>query len=251
MIIRTKAGIDALPKGRIRELAEAAVKKLNLHDFIEMDVDSVWSEFSEYIAIRTKDEQINISYPSLKDGRFRYLYLEFKQKPQGDRTKSSYLVRSCSLVIKQYGSVVAKIEMSGAQNFFELSKKAPQIQKLLQGRYVFDPLDIIPKIRKILGCSLKNFEKFQIDNNILLIENGNIVELGEITKEYSVCYSADRFWYRDKYYEIRLMSKDEIEISVTGKYKEMKNVSISDIRKIADKKRKEMKEKVEKLSTEI
>ena len=43
----------------------------------------------------------------------------------------------------------------------------------------------------------------------------------------------------------------EIEISVTGKYKELKDVSISDIRKIADKKRKEMKEKVEKLSTEI
>mgnify|MGYP006367019151 FL=1 len=47
------------------------------------------------------------------------------------------------------------------------------------------------------------------------------------------------------------MPKDEIKISVTGKYKELKDVSISDIRKIADKKRKEMKEKVEKLSAEI
>lgn len=251
MIIRTKAGIYALPKGRRRELAEAALKKLNLCDFIEMDVDSVWSEFSEYIVIRTKDEQINILYPSLKDGKFRYRYLEFKQKPQGDRTDSSYLVRSDSLVIKQYGSGVAKMEMSGTKNFFELSKKAPQIQKLLQGRYVFDPLDMIPKIRKILGCSLKDFEKFRIENDILLIEDGNIVELGERTDDYFICYSADRFLYRDKYYEIRLMPKDEIEISVTGKYKELKNVSISDIRKIADKKRKEMKEKVEKLSAEI
>lgn len=110
---------------------------------------------------------------------------------------------------------------------------------------------MIPEIRGILGCSLKDFEKFRIDNECLLIESGKIVGLGERTDEYSVSYSTDRFWYRDKYYEIRLMPKDEIEISVTGKYKELKNVSISDIRKIADKKRKEMKVKVEKLSTEI
>ena len=37
MRIRTKAGIEALPEGRIRELAETTLKVLNLQDFIEME----------------------------------------------------------------------------------------------------------------------------------------------------------------------------------------------------------------------
>lgn len=250
MRIRTKAGINALPEGRIRELAETTVKVLNLQDFIEMEVDDVYDDISEGMFIRTKGEEISISYPGVENRKLEYGYLERKQKPDGIKT-SSYVIREDSLVIKQHIGGFRTINMTGKKDFFALSKKAPQILELLNERNDFDPMDMIPKIRKILGCSLKDFEEFRIDNDILLIEDGNIVELGERTDEYSVSYSADRFWYRDKYYEIRLMPKDEIEISVTGKYKELKNVSISDIRKIADKKRKEMKEKVEKLSTEI
>ena len=235
MIIRTKAGIDALPEGRIRELAETTLKVLNLQDFIEMEVDDVYDDISEGMFIRTKAEEISISYPGVENGKLEYGYLERKQKPDGIKT-SSY---------------VRTINMTGKKDFFALSKKAPQILEVLNERNDFDPLNMIPEIREILGCSLKDFEKFRIDNECLLIESGKIVELGERTDEYSVSYSADRFWYRDKYYEIRLMPKDEIEISVTGKYKELKNISISDIMKISDKKRKEMKEKVEKLSTEI
>ncbi len=250
MRIRTKAGIEALPEGRIRELAETTLKVLNLQDFIEMEVDDVYDDISEGMFIRTRDEEISISYPGVENGMLEYRYLKRKQKTDGIKT-SSYVIREDSLVIKQHTGGFRTINMTGKTDFFALSKKAPQILELLNSRNGFDPLDMIPRIRKMLGCSLKDFEKFWIENNILLIEAGNIVELGERTKEYSVSYSADRFWYRDKYYEIRLMPKDEIEISVTGKYKELKDVSISDIRKIADKKRKEMKEKVEKLSTEI
>lgn len=251
MIIRTKAGIDALPEGRIRELAETAVKVLNLQDFIEMEVDDVYDDISEGMFIRTKAEEISISYPGVENGKLEYGYLERKQKPDGIKT-SSYVIREDSLVIKQHVGGFRTVNMIGkSKDFFALSKKAPQILELFNKRNDFDPLNMIPEIRGILGCGLKDFEEFRIDNECLLIESGKIVELGERTDEYSVSYSADRFWYRDKYYEIRLMPKDEIEISVTGKYKELKNVSISDIRKIADKKRKEMKEKVEKLSTEI
>ena len=250
MRIRTKAGIEALPEGRIRELAETTLKVLNLQDFIEMEVDDVYDDISEGMFIRTRDEEISISYPGVENGMLEYRYLKRKQKTDGIKT-SSYVIREDSLVIKQHTGGFRTINMTGKTDFFALSKKAPQILELLNSRNGFDPLDMIPRIRKRLGCSLKDFEKFWIENDILLIEAGNIVELGERTKEYSVSYSADRFWYRDKYYEIRLMPKDEIEISVTGKYKELKDVSISDIRKIADKKRKEMKEKVEKLSTEI
>lgn len=249
MIIRTKAGIDVLPEGRIRELAETTLKMLNLQDFIEMEVD-VYDDISEGMFIRTNGEEISISYPGVENGKLEYGYLERKQKPDGIKT-SSYVIREDSLVIKQHIGGFRTIDMTGKKDFFALSKKAPQILELLNERNDFDPLNMIPEIRGILGCSLKDFEEFRIDNECLLIESGKIVELGERTDEYSVSYSADRFWYRDKYYEIRLMPKDEIEISVTGKYKELKNVSISDIRKIADKKRKEMKEKVEKLSTEI
>ena len=214
------------------------------------EVDDVYDDISEGMFIRTKSEEIIISYPGVENGKLEYGYLERKQKPDGIKT-SSYVIREDSLVIKQHIGGFRTINMTGKKDFFALSKKAPQILELLNERNDFDPLDMIPKIRGILGCSLKDFEKFRIDNECLLIESGKIVELGERTDEYSVSYSADRFWYRDKYYDIRLMPKDEIEISVTGKYKELKNVSISDIRKIADKKRKEMKEKVEKLSTEI
>lgn len=199
--------------------------------------------------IRIKGEEITISYPGVEHGKLEYGYLKRKQKTDGIK-KSSYVIRDDSLVIKQHVCGCRTIKMTGKKDFFALSKKGTQILELLN-RNDFDPLDMIQKIRKILGCSLKEFEKFRIENDILLIEAGNIVELGERTDEYSVWYSVDRFRYRDKYYEIRFMPKDEIEISVTGKYRELKNISISDIRKIADKKRKEMKEKVEKLSTEI
>lgn len=65
MIIRTKAGIDALPEGRIRELAETTLKVLNLQDFIEMEVDDVYDDISEGMFIRTKAEEISISYPGV------------------------------------------------------------------------------------------------------------------------------------------------------------------------------------------
>lgn len=252
MIIRSKAGIDALPEGRIRELAEATVKKLGLNDFIEMEVDSAWPKISEFIAIKTRGEQINISYPKVEAGRLSYRYLEFKQKSENNRTKSSYLVREDSLKIKQYGVGVGQIEMSGEKDFFELSKKAPQIQKLLQGKYTFNPMDIIPKIRKILGCSLKEFAEFKIEDNLLLIENGEIVELGERTEKYRAYYSTKKFSYRDSSYTVEIDSNsDRIEISVEGQYEDLKDVSIKDIRKIADEKKKEMKEKLEKLSKKI
>lgn len=56
MRIRTKAGINSLPEGRIRELAETTVKVLNLRDFIEMEVDDVYDDISEGMFIRTKGE---------------------------------------------------------------------------------------------------------------------------------------------------------------------------------------------------
>ena len=252
MIIRSKAGIDALPKGRIRKLVEATVKELGLNDFIEMEVDSVLPNFSEFLVIKTRGEQINISYPEVENGRLCYRYMEFKQKTKGNRTKSSYLVRDDSMEIEQYGTGVSKIEMSGEKDFFELSKKAPQIQKLVQEKYTFNPMDIIPKIREILGCSLKEFSEFKIENNFLLIENGEIVELGERTEEYRAYYSAKKFCYRDSSYTVEIDSNsDRIEISVEGQYTDLKDVSIKDIRKIADEKKKELKEKLEKLSKEI
>ena len=252
MIIRSKAGIDALPKGRIRKLVEATVKELGLNDFIEMNVDDIWPKFSEFIVIKTRGERIEISYPKVEEGRFCYRYLKAKQKSKYNRTKSSYLVREDSLEIKQYGAGVSKIEMSGEKDFFELSKKAPQIQKLVQEKYTFNPMDIIPKIRKILGCSLKEFEEFKIENNLLLIKNGEIVELGERTEEYRAYYSSEKFRYQDKSYTVEIDSNsDRIEISVEGQYEDLKDVSIKDIRKIADEKKKEMKEKLEKLSKKI
>lgn len=252
MIIRSKAGIDALPEGRIRKLAETTVKELSLNDFIEMEVDSVWPKFSEFIVIKTKGEQIDISYPKVEDGRLCYRYLKFKQKSKDNRTISSYLVREDSLKIKQYDTGVGQIEMSGKKDFFELSKRVPQIQELLKGKYTFNPMDIIPKISKILGCNLKEFAEFKIGDNLLLIENGEIVELGERTEEYRAYYSAKKFSYRDSSYTVEIDSNsDRIEISVKGQYTELKDVSIKDIRKIADKKKKELKEKVEKLSKEI
>jgi len=60
MRIRTKAGINALPEGRIRELAETTVKVLNLRDFIEMEVDDVYDDISEGMFIRTKGEVFRI-----------------------------------------------------------------------------------------------------------------------------------------------------------------------------------------------
>jgi hypothetical protein len=44
------------------------------------------------------------------------------------------------------------------------------LDKILSNRNDFDPLDMIPKIRGILGGSLKYFEEFLTDNDILLIE---------------------------------------------------------------------------------
>lgn len=244
-------GVELLKRSNRSFTLTSAVEYFYKQSLIMGDeVDDVYDDISEGMFIRTKSEEIIISYPGVENGKLEYGYLERKQKPDGIKT-SSYVIREDSLVIKQHIGGFRTINMTGKKDFFALSKKAPQILELLNERNDFDPMDMIPKIRKILGCSLKDFEEFRIDNECLLIESGKIVELGERTDEYSVSYSADRFWYRDKYYEIRLMPEDEIEISVTGKYKELKNVSISDIRKIADKKRKEMKEKVEKLSKEI
>ena len=91
MIIRTKAGIDVLPEGRIRELAETTLKMLNLQDFIEMEVD-VYDDISEGMFIRTNGEEISISYPGVENGKLEYGYLERKQKPDGIKT-SSYVIR--------------------------------------------------------------------------------------------------------------------------------------------------------------
>lgn len=101
MIIRTKAGIDALPEGRIRELAETTLKVLNLQNFIEMEVDDVYNDISEGMFIRTKGEEISILYPGVENGKLEYGYLERKQKTDGIKT-SSYVIREESLVIKQH-----------------------------------------------------------------------------------------------------------------------------------------------------
>lgn len=45
MKIRRKAGIRALTEGRIRELAVAIVERLEIKEFIEMDIDSIYDTF--------------------------------------------------------------------------------------------------------------------------------------------------------------------------------------------------------------
>ena len=90
MRIRTKAGIEALPEGRIRELAETTLKVLNLQDFIEMEVDDVYDDISEGMFIRTRDEEISISYPGVENGMLEYRYLKRKQKTDGIKTVCNY-----------------------------------------------------------------------------------------------------------------------------------------------------------------
>ena len=60
MKIRTKAGISALQEGRIKEIAEAIVKLLQLEDFKEMEIDSIYDTFSEAAFVKTKDMEIII-----------------------------------------------------------------------------------------------------------------------------------------------------------------------------------------------
>lgn len=250
MIIRTKAGIDALPEGRIRELAKAIVRQLELEEFIEMHIDSIYDTFSEDAYIKTAEMEISIRYPSVKAGKLAYKWIECKYKDEQDITTSEYIIINGSLEMQKYACGVGKIIITSDNDLVELAKKSPQIFDLLSaGHKKIDPVELVPKIQEILGVDLKEVDEFMIERQIFSMKKGEIVGLGEQTKEYSDWYSLEEreFEYRDSKYHIECKGNDAIRMTVEGSYKELKDISVKDLYKIAEKKKKELLGKIEKI----
>lgn len=250
MKIRTKAGILALQEGRIKKVAEAIVECLEIKDFIEMDIDSIYDTCSEGAFIKTKDMEISISYPRMKSGKLEYNWIECKYKEKDDTTTSYYSIIDGSLKIQQYGSQVAKIQITSQKGLLEMAKRSPQIIALLYDMdKVVDPVELVPKIQELLGVNLKELDEFNIGRQIFSMKKGKIVGIGEQTEEYSDWYSSEErvFEYRDSNYHIQCKGNDAIEMSIKGSYKELKEVSVKKLKSLATRKKKELIEKMKEI----
>lgn len=75
--------------------------------------------------------------------------------------------------------------------------------------------------------------------------------LGESTDEYSVWYTERLFKYQDNTYTVIINYNNEIDIRIKGKYDNLKEKTVKDIKKIADGKKKALKGKLQKLSEVI
>lgn len=250
MKIRRKAGIRALTEGRIRELAVAIVERLEIKEFIEMDIDSIYDTFSEDAFIKTADMEISIRYPRVKAGKLEYNWIECKYKDKKDTTTSYYIIIDGSLKIQQYGSGVGEIKITSQKGLLEMAKKSPQILALLYDmRKVIDPVELVPKIQELLGVNLKDLDEFNIERQIFAMKKGKIVGIGEQTEEFSDWYSLEgkEFEYSDSSCHIKCKGNDAIMMTVKGSYKKLKDVSVKDLNNLAKKKKKELIEKMEKI----
>lgn len=250
MKIRTKAEINALTEGRIRELVEAILESLEIEEFIEMDIDSTYDTFSEDAFIKTADTEISIRYPTVKDGKLTYIWIECKYKNEQNTTTSYYMIIDGSLKIQQYGAGVGEIKINSKQGLLGMSKKSPQIFALLKNiSNVIDPVELVPKIQEILGVKLKELDEFNIGRQIFAMKKGEIVGIGEKTEKYSTWYSLEKkvFEYRDSSCYIECKGNDKIRITVEGAYKALQDISVKKLYELAEQKKKELIEKVKKV----
>lgn len=152
--------------------------------------------------------------------------------------------------MQKYACGVGKIIITSDNDLVELAKKFPQIFDLLSaGHEKIDPVELVPKIQQILGVDLKEVDEFMIERQIFSMKKGEIVGLGEQIKEYSDWYSLEEreFEYRDSNYHIECKGNDAIRMTVEGSYKELKDISVKDLYKLAEKKKKELIGKIEKI----
>ena len=250
MKIRTKAGISALQEGRIKEIAEAIVKLLQLEDFKEMEIDSIYDTFSEAAFVKTKDMEIIIAYPRVKEGKLEYNRIECKYKDKFGETKAKYTIRERSLKIEKYACGVGEIIIKSEKDLLELAKKSPEIFALLpKMKEKVDPVQLVPKIQKVLGVNLKEFDEFKIEQQIFYMKKGEIVGIGEITKEYFDWYFLEerKFEYKDSNYYIGCKGNDEIWMHIKGSYKELKEVSVKNLKALAIKKENELMKKIKEI----
>lgn len=249
MKIRTKAGISALQEGRIKEIAEAIVKLLQLEDFKEMEIDSIYDTFSEAAFVKTKDMEIIIAYPRVKEGKLEYNRIECKYKDKFGETKAKYIIKENSLEMELYACGLGKIIIKNEKDLIKLAKKSPKIFALLpKMKEKVDPVELLPKIQEILGVKLREFEEFKIEQ-IFYMKKGEIVGIGEITKEYFDCYSLEEkvFKYGDPKYQLKFKGSDEIRMVIKGSYKELKDVSVKNLKSLAMKKKNELIKKIKEI----
>lgn len=116
-------GVELLKRSNRSFTLTSAVEYFYKQSLIMGDeVDDVYDDISEGMFIRTKGEEISISYPGVENGKLEYGYLERKQKPDGIKT-SSYVIREDSLVIKQHIGGFRTINMTGKKIFLLYPRK--------------------------------------------------------------------------------------------------------------------------------
>lgn len=258
MIIRSIEDLKSLSETGLKKLLERIVQIFKVEKFEKIRVDIISDPCSiEYVIIEQEEKKITIAYPKLEKGQFYYDYMEFEILLPGMKAKSEYTVKKNCIYSKIISGYSDEIRLYGGNiDYLALSSKIPEVLQLFAGKNVFDMVELIPKIEEILGVSLTKFEEVAL-GELLLLEKGKIVGIGEYKKEYQLWLDRYKFNYYDGTYRVSLKQKNaencelkekdkgsDFEVYIIGNFQKLRNVTLDDIKKMTDKKKEYMEKKM-------